>query len=177
MARAGALADVVRRKTGGNPFFVRQLLGALHRDGLLSYDAAAGAWSWDAARVATAEATEDVATLLQGEMGVLDQEQMRVILLNVRNQVLGTAEVYKGSVHTAVVRIAELFREALRQNAAALILVHNHPSGEPAPSADDISMTKQAIEAGRLLDVDVLDHIILAQGRFESMKRLGVAFA
>jgi DNA repair protein RadC len=76
-----------------------------------------------------------------------------------------------------VVRIGELFREALRQNAPAIVLVHNHPSGEPSPSVDDISMTKQAIEAGRLLDVDVLDHIVLAQGRFESMKRLGIAFA
>lgn len=119
---------------------------------------------------------EDIANLLQGDMGLLEQEQMRVVLLNIRNQVLGMPEVYKGSVHTAVVRIGELFREALRQNAPSLILVHNHPSGDPAPSAEDIAMTKQAIEAGALLDVDVLDHIILAQGRFESMKRLQLAF-
>jgi len=120
---------------------------------------------------------EDVANLLQGEMGLLDQEHLRVILLNTRNQVLGTAEVYRGSVHTAVVRIGELFREALRQNAPAVILVHNHPSGDPTPSAEDIAMTKQAIEAGALLDVDVLDHVILAQGRFESMKSNKVAFS
>ena len=120
---------------------------------------------------------EDVANLLQGEMGLLDQEHLRVILLNTRNQVLGTAEVYRGSVHTAVVRIGELFREALRQNAPAVILVHNHPSGDPTPSAEDIAMTKQAIEAGALLDVDVLDHVILAQGRFESMKSQKVAFS
>jgi DNA repair protein RadC len=119
---------------------------------------------------------EDVSNLLQGEMGLLDQEHMRVLLLNTRNQVLGTSEVYRGSVHTAVVRIGELFREALRQNAPAIILVHNHPSGDPAPSAEDVAMTKQAIEAGRLLDVDVLDHVILAHGRFESMKTKKVAF-
>jgi len=119
---------------------------------------------------------EDVANLLQGEMGLFDQEHLRVILLNTRNQVLGTAEVYRGSVHTAVVRIGELFREALRQNAPALILVHNHPSGDPTPSAEDIAMTRQAIEAGALLDVDVLDHVILAHGRFESMKSKKVAF-
>ncbi|MEX0785651.1 MAG: DNA repair protein RadC, partial [Dehalococcoidia bacterium] len=119
---------------------------------------------------------DDVANMLQGEMGLLDHEQMRVLLLNTRNQVLGSSEVYRGSVHTAVVRIGELFREALRHNAPAIILVHNHPSGDPAPSPDDVAMTKQAIEAGALLDIDVLDHIVLAQGRFESMKQKKLAF-
>jgi DNA repair protein RadC len=120
---------------------------------------------------------DDVANLLQGEMGLLDQEHLRVVLLNTRNHVLGMPEVYRGSVHTAVVRIGELFREALRQNAPSLILVHNHPSGDPTPSAEDIAMTRQAIEAGHLLDVDVLDHIVVAHGRFESMKRLKAAFS
>ena len=120
---------------------------------------------------------QDVANLLQGELGLLDQEHMRVLLLNTRNQVLGTSDVYRGSVHTAVVRIGELFRDALRQNAPAIILVHNHPSGDPHPSSEDIAMTKQAIEAGELLDVDVLDHVILAQGRFESMKTKKLAFS
>ncbi|OGO53304.1 MAG: hypothetical protein A2148_09320 [Chloroflexi bacterium RBG_16_68_14] len=120
---------------------------------------------------------EDVANLLQGEMGLLDQEEMRVLLVNTRNQVLGMARVYRGSVHTAVVRIGELFREALRQNAPAIVLVHNHPSGDPTPSAEDIAMTRQAIEAGELLDVEVLDHIVLAHGRFESMKNKKAAFS
>ena len=119
---------------------------------------------------------QDVSNLLQGEMGLLDQEHMRVLLVNTWNQVLATSEVYRGSVHTAVVRIGELFREALRQNAPAIILVHNHPSGDPTPSSEDIAMTKQAIEAGELLDVDVLDHVILAHGRFESMKTRKAAF-
>ena len=125
----------------------------------------------------TVHGPEDVANLLQGEMGLLDQEQLRVVLLNTRNHVLGMPEVYRGSVHTAVVRIGELFREALRQNAPSLILVHNHPSGDPTPSSEDIAMTKQAIDAGALLDVDVLDHIVLAHGRFESMKRLKAGFS
>jgi DNA repair protein RadC len=120
---------------------------------------------------------DDVANLLLAEMGLLDQEHLRVVLLNTRNQVLGTQEVYRGSVHTAVVRIGELFREALRQNAPCIILVHNHPSGDPTPSAEDIAMTKQAIAAGELLDIDVLDHVIVAHARFASMKSLKVAFA
>ena len=118
----------------------------------------------------------DVANLLQGEMGLLDQEHLRVLLLNTRNQVLATHEVYHGNVNTAVVRIGELFREALRQNAPCIIIVHNHPSGDPAPSSDDIAMTRQAIEAGELLDIEVLDHIIIAHGKFVSMKETKVAF-
>ncbi len=119
---------------------------------------------------------DDVANLLQAEMGLLEQEQMRVLLLSTRNHVMGTSDLYRGSVHTAVVRIGELFRDALRQNAPAIVLVHNHPSGDPTPSPEDISMTRQAIEAGGLLDVEVVDHVILAHGRFESMKRAQVAF-
>lgn len=119
----------------------------------------------------------DVAVLFQAEMGLLEQEHLRVVLLNTRNQVLGTAEVYRGNVHTAVVRIGELFREALRQNAPALIIVHNHPSGDPSPSASDTAMTRQAIEAGHLLDVEVVDHVIIAHGGFESLKKRGEAFS
>ncbi|MEX1255614.1 MAG: DNA repair protein RadC [Dehalococcoidia bacterium] len=120
---------------------------------------------------------EDVANLLQAEMALLEQEHLRVLLLNTRNQLLAKAEVYRGSVHTAVVRIGELFREALRQNAPAVILVHNHPSGDPTPSPDDIAMTKQAIAAGELLDIEVIDHIVIAHGGFSSMKRLKAGFA
>ena len=119
---------------------------------------------------------DDVARLLQGEMGLLDQEHMRVLLLNTRNQVLAANDVYRGSVHTAVVRIGELFREALRHNAPAIILAHNHPSGDPQPSPDDVAMTEQAIEAGELLDVEVLDHVVISHGGFVSMKQQGLAF-
>lgn len=125
---------------------------------------------------ATVRTPGDLANLLGGEMGLLDQEELRVVLLNTRNHVLAIAPVYRGSVHTAVVRIGELFREALRQNAPALILVHNHPSGDATPSAEDVAMTRQAVQAGELLDVDVLDHVILAQGRFESMKEMRKGF-
>jgi DNA repair protein RadC len=113
---------------------------------------------------------QDVANLLRPEMGLLEQEELRVVLLNTRNQVLGVHSVYRGSVNTSLVRVGELFREAVRQNCPALIVVHNHPSGDPTPSADDVAMTKQAVEAGRLLDIEVLDHIVIAQQRFESLK-------
>jgi DNA repair protein RadC len=116
----------------------------------------------------------DIANLLQTEMGLLEQEHLRVVLLNQRNQVLAIPELYRGSVNTSLIRTAELFREAVRQNCPAVVLVHNHPSGDPTPSNDDITMTKQAIEAGKLLDIEVLDHVIIGQGRYVSMKELGV---
>jgi len=118
----------------------------------------------------------DVMSLVGGEMGLLDQEHLRVLLVSTRNQVLAVSEVYKGNVSSALVRTAELFREAVRQNAPSLILVHNHPSGDPSPSPDDVSMTKQAIAAGTLLGVEVLDHVIIGDRRHASLKQLGLAF-
>lgn len=119
---------------------------------------------------------QDVANLLLTEMGLLEQEELRVVLLNTRNQVLGVHTVYRGSVNTSLVRVGELFREAVRQNCPALVIVHNHPSGDPTPSADDVAMTKQALEAGRLLDIEVLDHLVIAQQRFESLKERRLGF-
>jgi len=119
---------------------------------------------------ASVRTPQDVANLLLPEMGLLDQEELRVVLLNTRNQVLGVHTVYRGSVNTSLVRVGELFREAVRQNCPALVVVHNHPSGDPTPSADDVAMTKQAVEAGRLLDIDVLDHLVIGQQRFVSLK-------
>ncbi|HEY8490490.1 MAG TPA: DNA repair protein RadC [Dehalococcoidia bacterium] len=118
----------------------------------------------------------DVASLLMAEMMLLDQERLRVVLLNTRNQVLAMPEVYRGSVNASQVRVAEVFRDAVRRNCPAIIVVHNHPSGDPTPSADDIAVTKQLIEAGALLDIEVLDHVVIGQGRFVSLREQGLAF-
>jgi DNA repair protein RadC len=119
---------------------------------------------------------EDAAGLVQYEMSALEQEHLRVILLDTRNQVLEIEELYRGSLNSSPVRIAEVFRPAIRKNAAALILVHNHPSGDPAPSPDDIALTKAIREAGRLLDIELLDHLVIGQGRFVSMKEKRLGF-
>ena len=126
---------------------------------------------------AVVRSPEDIANLLLSEMGLLEQEHLRMVLLNQRNQVLAVPEVYRGSVNTSLIRIAEVFREAIRQNCPAVVLVHNHPSGDPTPSADDIAMTKQAVEAGKLLDIEVLDHVVIGQGRYLSLKEQGLGFA
>ncbi len=120
---------------------------------------------------------EDAADLVQYEMSALDQEQLRVITLNTRNHVLGIKTIYQGSLNSSQVRVGELFRPAIRENAAALIVVHNHPSGDPSPSPDDIAITKAIIEAGKLLDIQVLDHLIIGQGRFISLNRRGLGFS
>jgi DNA repair protein RadC len=120
---------------------------------------------------------DDVANLLQIEMAALEQEQLRVVLLDTKHRILGARTVYQGSVNQAQVRVAEVFRDAVRQNATALVAVHNHPSGDPTPSAADVALTVELVRAGELLDIDLLDHLIIGQGRWVSLKRLGLGFA
>lgn len=119
---------------------------------------------------------EDVANLLLADMALLEQEHLRVLLLNAKNQVLGAPEVYKGTVNATHVRIADLFRDAVREGCPSIIIVHNHPSGDPTPSADDAAMTRQVREAGALLDIDVLDHIVLAHNGYVSLRERRLGF-
>ncbi|MFC1936168.1 DNA repair protein RadC, partial [Chloroflexota bacterium] len=100
----------------------------------------------------------DAAALVQYEMSALEQEHLRVMLLNTRNQVLDIVELYHGSLNTSMVRVGEVFKAAVRRNAASILVVHNHPSGDPSPSTEDVVLTKALIEAGKLLDIEVLDH-------------------
>jgi len=119
----------------------------------------------------------DVANLLLLEMGHLDQEHLRTVLLDTKNRVQQIATIYIGSVNSAQVRIGEIFRDAIRRNSAALIVAHNHPSGDPTPSPEDILVTRQIVEAGKLLDIDVLDHLILGNNRYVSLKERGLGFS
>jgi len=120
----------------------------------------------------------DAAALVAYDMSALEQEHLRLILLDTRNRVLEIVEVYKGSVNSSQVHVGELFKSAIRRNASALIVVHNHPSGDPTPSPDDVAVTRSIVQAGKLLDVDVLDHMIIGQGkdRWVSMKERGLGF-
>jgi DNA repair protein RadC len=118
----------------------------------------------------------DAANLLMLEMGHLEQEHLRVLLLDTRNRVLASPVVYKGNVNTSVIRIAELLREAIRHNSTAMIIAHNHPSGDPTPSPEDVRVTRQIVEAGNLVDIEVLDHLIIGQGRYVSLKERGLGF-
>jgi len=117
------------------------------------------------------------ADLVKYDMQALEYESLRVILLDTRNQVLETKEIYRGSVNTAQVRAADVFKPAVRRNATALIIVHNHPSGDPTPSPDDVAVTRELLKAGEMIDVKVLDHIIIGRGRHVSMKERGLGFS
>lgn len=119
---------------------------------------------------------DDVANLLQIEMAALEQEQLRVVLLDTKHRILGARTVYQGSVNQAQVRVGEVYRDAVRQNATAIVAVHNHPSGDPTPSAADVSLTVELVRAGEMLDIDLLDHLIIGQGRWLSLRRLGLGF-
>jgi len=118
----------------------------------------------------------DLAGLLMVEMSHLEQEHLRVVLLNTKNYVLSIETVYIGTIDSASVRVGEVFKAALKQNAAALIVVHNHPSSDPTPSLEDIAVTRQLAEAGKLLGVDVLDHLVIGQGRWVSLRERRLGF-
>lgn len=125
----------------------------------------------------TISSPADAANLLMYQMAALDQEYLYVILLDTRNRVLGRPlEVYHGSLNTSLIRIGEVFREAVRVNAASIIVAHNHPSGDPSPSPEDVAVTRAVVEAGQLLDIDVLDHLVIGCYRFVSLKERGLGF-
>jgi DNA repair protein RadC len=119
---------------------------------------------------------DDVVNLVGIEMAALPQEQLRAVLLDTKHHVLAVRTIYQGSVNSSPVRPAEVFREAIRHNAVALIVVHNHPSGDPQPSGADIATTRDLYQAGVVLGIEVLDHLIIGQGRHVSLKRLGLGF-
>jgi DNA repair protein RadC len=124
----------------------------------------------------TIHGPQDVYDELVYDMLALDQEELRVLIMDTRNHILEIETIYKGSVNSSQVRIAEVFKGAIRKNATSIIIVHNHPSGDPSPSPEDKALTRAIIQAGKLLDIDVLDHIVIGHKQFVSMKEKGFAF-
>jgi DNA repair protein RadC len=118
----------------------------------------------------------DAAELVRYEMGALEQEHLRVILLDTRNRVVNIEKLYIGSLNASTVRVGEVFRAAIQRSAAAVIVVHNHPSGDPTPSPEDVALTRSIVQAGKLLDIDVLDHLVIGHNRWVSMKERGLGF-
>jgi DNA repair protein RadC len=119
----------------------------------------------------------DVAQLLMAEMAHLEQEHFRVLYLDTRNRLLDIETVYVGSLNASHIRVGEVFRDAVKRNCAAIIVAHNHPSGDPTPSPEDVEVTRQLVAAGNLLDIEVLDHLIIGQQRFVSLRERGLGFA
>jgi len=119
----------------------------------------------------------DVAQVLMAEMSHLEQEHFRVLFLDTRNRVLDAETVYVGSLNASHIRVGEVYREAVRRNCAAIICAHNHPSGAADPSPEDVAVTRQIVEAGKLLDVECLDHLVIGRQRFVSLRERGLGFS
>lgn len=118
----------------------------------------------------------DAAALVQYEMSALPQEHLRVINLDTRNRVINIEKLYVGSLNASTVRVGEIFRASIARNAAGIIILHNHPSGDPTPSPEDVALTRTVVQAGKLLDIDVLDHVVIGQGKYVSLKERGLGF-
>jgi DNA repair protein RadC len=119
---------------------------------------------------------QDVANLIMLEMGYLKQEQLRVLCLDTKNYVVAQQVVYQGTVNSSVVRVAEVFKPAVSRTCPAIVVVHNHPSGDPTPSPEDVHTTKRLREGGDLLDIELLDHVIVGQHKWISLKERGLGF-
>ena len=120
---------------------------------------------------------KDIADLVQYEMGMLEQEELWVLLPNTRNRVIDIHKLYRGSKNQSTVLVGEIFRQAVRRNAAAVVVCHNHPSNVVDPSPEDVTLTRAIVEAGKLLDIQALDHLILGRTRWTSLKERNLGFS
>ncbi|MEK3766546.1 MULTISPECIES: RadC family protein [Solibacillus] len=121
----------------------------------------------------TIRSPEDAATFLMQDMTSLQQEHFVCLFLNVKNQVLHKQTIFVGSLNASIVHPREIFREAVKRSAASIICAHNHPSGVPTPSPEDVDVTSRLYEAGKIVGVDLLDHVIIGDHQFISMKEKG----
>lgn len=175
LARHDGLAGLTRASAiellalpGVGPAKAAQLTAAFELGRRVQADWPTGRW--------IVRSPRDVADRLILQMGHLEREELRVVLLNTKNAVLKVVVVYQGNVSASLVRVGELFRDAVRDSAAAVILAHNHPSGDPTPSPDDLHLTAEALAAGRLLDIEVLDHLVIGYDAYVSLRDRGVSF-
>ena len=114
------------------------------------------------------------AAALCSDMSTFDVEHLRLIALNTKNKVLGVMDVYKGSVNSSLIRVGEVFRYAIQRNASSVIFAHNHPSGEISASPDDVAVTRAFVQAGKLLEIQVLDHLVIGNNHWTSLKEKGL---
>ena len=122
----------------------------------------------------TIRTPEDVFAIMGPEYENAVVETARMLALDTKNKVIGVFTVSTGSLNASIIHPRDIFQRAILSNAASVILVHNHPSGDPSPSPEDIELTRKLMEAGRVMDVAILDHVVIGEGRFESLKERGV---
>ena len=116
----------------------------------------------------------DASGLLMTQMGPLDHEEFWVLVLNTKNKLIYIDKLYKGNINTCIIREAEVFRQAVRMNAVAIMIAHNHPSGDPTPSPEDVRVTHKLVEAGKMLNIEIIDHLVIGQLRYVSLRERGL---
>jgi DNA repair protein RadC len=169
--RFGTLADVMRadpvelRVAGLPTTTTPRLAAALEIGRRVARQPADGPW--------LVRTPADAAEPLIDVMGSLEREELRILLLDTKNVVVAERTVYRGNLSGSSVRVGEVFRDAVRRCAAAVVVVHNHPSGDPSPSGEDLRITTELAEAGRLLDIELLDHLVIGRGRWTSLRAIG----
>lgn len=156
------LADIVGKTAAGKLAAVNELARRVTREAM--------------PEMPQVRSPADVANLVMLEMGQLEQEEFRVAILDTKNCVRHIHTVYVGNTNTVVLKIGEVFREAVRRRAVSIVVMHNHPSGDPTPSPEDVRVTEQLVEAGKLMDIDVLDHLVIGRNRYVSLKERGLGF-
>ena len=169
--RFGTLADVMRadpvelRVAGLPAATTPRLAAALELGRRVSRRPPQGPW--------LVRTPGDAAEPLVDAMGSLEREELRVLLLDTKNVVVAERTVYRGNLAGSSVRVGEVYRDAIRRCAAAIVVAHNHPSGDPSPSGEDLRITAELAEAGRLLDIELLDHLVIGRGRWTSLRAIG----
>ncbi len=169
--RFGTLVDVMRadpvelRVAGVPQASAPRLVAALEIGRRVARRPVDGAW--------LVRTPADAAEPLIDAMGSLEREELRVLLLDTKNVVVAERTVYRGNLAGSSVRVGEVFRDAVRRCAAAVVVAHNHPSGDPSPSGEDLRITAELAEAGRLLDIELLDHLVIGRGRWTSLRAIG----
>ena len=116
----------------------------------------------------------DLAELLYNEFGYNNQEVLKLIMLNTKNMIIGMKDVFKGSLNSSIVHPREIFSEALKRNSASIIVCHNHPSGDPTPSKEDVNITLRLVECSKIMGIDLIDHIIIGSNKYISLKEKGI---
>ena len=116
----------------------------------------------------------DVASMLYGEMGTFNQEVLKLIILNTKNEIIKIKDVFKGSLNSSLIHPREIFNEAIRNSAASIIICHNHPSGDPTPSDEDIKVTIRLKECGEIIGIKLIDHIVIGRNIYVSLKEKGI---
>ena len=171
ITRFGTIVDVMRaepgelRVAGLSASCAPRLAAALELGRRVARRPVDGAW--------TVRTPADAAEPLIDAMGSLEREELRVLLLDTKNVVVAERTVYRGNLAGSSVRVGEVFRDAVRRCAAAIVVAHNHPSGDPSPSGEDLRITAELAEAGRLLDIELLDHLVIGRGRWTSLRAIG----